>query len=204
MRNDLFGCISVAILCATAAGCAPSEKTWAADEAATAAPAAVEAPEPVTANDRSPAVSPELSVTGGSVFAAGAGDSMMIATVGVISRLRDAAAIDALARDAFAKADADGNATLSREEFMAALAYVDARESITGALGGGGGRSGEGVARSDVFDAASRRSGALSLDQFAAFFDLKRVEADRDYDGKLDDAEYGRFRGLITGSDGGN
>jgi hypothetical protein len=203
MRNDLFSGFCLAALCA-AASCAPSEKKAATEDSPVVAPAAVEAPEPVATNIASPAVTPELSVTGGSVFAAGAGDSMMIATVGAISRLRDAAAIDALAHDAFAKADADKNALLSREEFMAALAYVDARESIAGALGGGGGGGGQSGERGDVFDAASRRTGAVSLDQFAALFELTRVEADRDYDGKLDDAEYGRFRALIAGSAGAN
>lgn len=217
MRYDVLRRSFGAILCAFAWGCAPApEKSASKDGQEVASEAA---PDPAAADnststalvpagpaapvraqaDAAMDVAPNLSVSNGSVFAAGGGDSMMVATIGAISRLRDFEAIKLLAQDAFRSADVDQDGFLTAEEFVAALDYVDNRDSVMGALGAGAPING---ARISAFDAARRRSAALPLDQFAAFLDLKRVEADRDSDGKLDDAEYARFRALINGADG--
>lgn len=204
MRHDLVTRILAAALLCLAAACARSgdkETTKAAATPATPAPPA--APQPAATGAGEPTPAADLSISEVPIVAIGSGDSMMMATVGAITRLRDAAKLEALARDAFAAADVDKDSLLTRDEFAAALDHIDAREQITQALGGGRGRS-DIAARGVVFDAAGGKSGAVSQEQFNALFDLKRVEADRDYDGRLDDAEYGRFRALINGADGAN
>lgn len=189
--------IASAAVCLSA--CSPSETASSPESAAV--PVIAEAP--VEAADAS-GEAPVLSISGGGVSAAGGADSMMMATVGVITRLRDADTVKALAAEAFRAADADNDGALGQSEFGAALEYVARRGAIGEAIGAVAGAAGEGSGRGAAFDAAGRRSGAVTQDQFVAYFDMKRVEADRDYDGKLDDAEYASFAALINGATPGN
>ena len=199
MRRGLMKMLSLIVgaLAIGLSACAPSETETAAPSAAPVAPPPVE-----TDYDdaKTPVAAPELSVSGGALSAAGATDSMVVATIGAISRLRDGAAIKTLAEDAFRAADANKDGAMSFAEFDRALDFVANREAIGAALVGGDATS-RGAPRRKAFETAGRRAETISADQFRGFFDLKRAEADGDFDGKLDDTEYATFAALINGLD---
>lgn len=200
MPRIMMRAFPFAFFCAALGACAGEDKTGVGQT-----PPAVAAPEAPAPAPNATGVAPELSLSEGPVFTTGGADSMMAATVGAITRVRSAEAITALATEAFKANDADGNQALSLTEFGAALEHVAMRELNVQARSAGLDDAGvKSVRRGAAFEAAARRTGGVTEDQFAAFFDLKRVEADRDFDGKLDDVEFGRFNALINGANGSN
>lgn len=210
MRCALSARICVVALCVASAACSPPSEERAAESAQsadTATPDAVSAQPPLRPQgaDGASDIATTLSISERPVSAVGGTDSMILATVGAISQRRDAEAIKTLAIRAFAAADSDTDLALTPDEFASALDFV-ATSALAGEVLGGqaAATTRHGIERQSAFDAAGRRSASVSQDGLVTYFDMKRVEADQDRNGALDDAEFSRFATLINGATGSN
>lgn len=206
MRCALSARICVVALCVASAACSPPSEERA-QPADPATPDAVSAQPPLRPQgaDGTSDIATTLSISERPVSAVGGTDSIILATVGAISQRRDAEAIKTLAIRAFAAADSDTDLALMPDEFASALDFV-ATSALAGEVLGGQAAAAtrHGIERQSAFDAAGRRSASVSQDGLVTYFEMKRVEADQDRDGALDDAEFSRFVTLINGATGPN